>query len=95
MPNDKLLRLTPSYVDTNIGGNPYFVSDGEPINNFEFFRPLLEGLGYRFPTIRFPVGLMYYCAFFIEIIHRYSKRESPSLLCWLTSIILEFGGTIL
>ncbi|KAJ8407831.1 hypothetical protein AAFF_G00268750 [Aldrovandia affinis] len=31
-------------------GQAYFISDGRPVNNFEFFRPLVEGLGYSFPN---------------------------------------------
>ncbi|XP_015884142.1 uncharacterized protein LOC107419840 isoform X1 [Ziziphus jujuba] len=30
-------------------GQPYFVSDGSPINTFEFVRPLLRSLGYDLP----------------------------------------------
>ena len=31
-------------------GQAYFIGDGEPMNSFEFFRPLVEGMGYPFPT---------------------------------------------
>ncbi|XP_063169035.1 short-chain dehydrogenase/reductase family 42E member 1 [Candoia aspera] len=50
-------------------GQSYFISDGRPVNNFEFFRPLVEGLGYTFPTRRLPLSLVYYFAFFIELVH--------------------------
>lgn len=50
-------------------GQPYFISDGRPVNNFEFFRPLVEGLGYTFPSIRLPLTLVYSLAFLIEIAH--------------------------
>ncbi|XP_048762350.2 short-chain dehydrogenase/reductase family 42E member 1-like isoform X2 [Ostrea edulis] len=40
-------------------GQAYFVSDGAPINTFEFFRPLLDGLGYPLPKIYVPVALVY------------------------------------
>lgn len=50
-------------------GQAYFISDGQPVNNFEFFRPLVEGLGYSFPKLRLPVTLIYYIAFLTEIIH--------------------------
>jgi len=56
-------------ADKAVAGKPYFVSDCEPINNFEFFRPLLEGLGYSFPVIRMPVWVMYYVALTIEFVH--------------------------
>jgi len=50
-------------------GKAYFISDGLPVNNFKFFEPLVEGLGYTFPRINLPVLLIYYIAFIIEIIH--------------------------
>ncbi|OCT84511.1 hypothetical protein XELAEV_18022664mg [Xenopus laevis] len=50
-------------------GQPYFISDGPPVNNFEFFRPLVEGLGYKFPSLRFPLSLVYFFAFLTEWIH--------------------------
>ncbi|XP_072236270.1 short-chain dehydrogenase/reductase family 42E member 1 [Leuresthes tenuis] len=50
-------------------GQAYFISDGRPVNNFEFFRPLVEGLGYPFPKLRLPVSLVYFCAFLTEMIH--------------------------
>lgn len=50
-------------------GQAYFISDGRPVNNFEFFRPLVEGLGYPFPTLRLPISLIYFFAFLTEVIH--------------------------
>lgn len=50
-------------------GQAYFISDGRPVNNFEFFRPLVEGLGYSFPKLRLPITLIYYLAFLTEMIH--------------------------
>ncbi|XP_051953562.1 short-chain dehydrogenase/reductase family 42E member 1 [Xyrauchen texanus] len=50
-------------------GQPYFISDGRPVNNFEFFRPLVEGLGYSFPTLRLPISLIYLFAFLTEMVH--------------------------
>lgn len=50
-------------------GQAYFISDGRPVNNFEFFRPLVEGLGYRFPTLRLPISFIYFFAFLTEMIH--------------------------
>eukprot|EP01136_Pigoraptor_vietnamica_P008038 Opistho-1_new@42881 len=50
-------------------GQAYFVSDNSPVNNFEFFRPLLEGLGYKFPTLRLPFSLVYAVAWVIELLH--------------------------
>jgi nucleoside-diphosphate-sugar epimerase len=53
--------------ESQVNGCAFFVSDCEPINNFEFFRPLLEGLGYSFPRIRLPFLCMYYLAYAIEV----------------------------
>ncbi|XP_030622006.1 short-chain dehydrogenase/reductase family 42E member 1 [Chanos chanos] len=50
-------------------GQAYFISDGRPVNNFEFFRPLVEGLGYTFPKVRLPLSLIYFFAFLTEIVH--------------------------
>ncbi|XP_053305352.1 short-chain dehydrogenase/reductase family 42E member 1 [Spea bombifrons] len=50
-------------------GQAYFISDGPPVNNFEFFRPLVENLGYEFPTRRLPLFLIYFFAFVTEWIH--------------------------
>lgn len=55
-------------------GQPYFISDGRPVNNFEFFRPLVEGLGYRFPKLRLPVSLVYFFAVLTEATHRLIGR---------------------
>ncbi|XP_060644407.2 short-chain dehydrogenase/reductase family 42E member 1 [Anolis sagrei] len=50
-------------------GQAYFISDGRPVNNFEFFQPLVEGLGYPFPTLRLPLSLIYFFAFLTEMLH--------------------------
>ncbi|AYE99109.1 KR domain-containing protein [Mycobacterium paragordonae] len=35
-------------------GQAYFINDGEPINMFEFARPVVEACGEKWPTIRIP-----------------------------------------
>lgn len=55
-------------------GQPYFISDSRPVNNFEFFRPLVEGLGYTFPTLRLPLSLVYFFAFLTEMVHSLVSR---------------------
>lgn len=60
------LKVTKGHVAS---GQPYFISDGRPVNNFEFFRPLVEGLGYTFPSIRLPLALIYCFAFLTEMSH--------------------------
>ena len=41
-------------------GEVYFITDGNPVNSFEFLRPLIEGLGYPYPRITLPYTLMYF-----------------------------------
>ncbi|XP_008572221.1 PREDICTED: short-chain dehydrogenase/reductase family 42E member 1 [Galeopterus variegatus] len=65
-------------------GQPYFISDGTPVNNFEFFRPLVEGLGYTFPSTRLPLTLIYCFAFLTEVTHVFLSRLynfQPFLTC--------------
>lgn len=50
-------------------GQAYFISDGRPVNNFEFFRPLVEDLGYAFPTLCLPLSFVYFFAFLTEMVH--------------------------
>ncbi|MDT5222868.1 MAG: 3beta-hydroxy-Delta5-steroid dehydrogenase / steroid Delta-isomerase, partial [Mycobacterium sp.] len=35
-------------------GQAYFINDGEPINMFEFARPVVEACGQKWPTLRVP-----------------------------------------
>ncbi|NRB39574.1 MAG: NAD-dependent epimerase/dehydratase family protein [Pseudomonadales bacterium] len=39
-------------------GKAYFITDDEPMNNFIFFKPIIEGLGYKFPRIKIPMAMM-------------------------------------
>lgn len=53
----------------------YFIHDDQPgvtsrVNNFEFLRPLVEGLGYPFPRLVLPAPLAYRLAFLLECLHR-------------------------
>jgi len=56
--------------ESKCAGRSYFISDWEPVNNFQFFRPLLELYGYSYPSLNLPVSLMFYLAFGIELVHR-------------------------
>jgi 3beta-hydroxy-Delta5-steroid dehydrogenase / steroid Delta-isomerase len=40
-------------------GQTYFINDGEPINMFEFSRPVVEACGQRYPKIRVPGRLVW------------------------------------
>ncbi len=39
-------------------GKAYFIVDDEPQNYFEFFRPLIEGMGYKFPKFWIPMWVL-------------------------------------
>ena len=39
-------------------GQAYFINDGEPINMFEFSRPVVEACGQRYPKLRVPGRLV-------------------------------------
>jgi 3beta-hydroxy-Delta5-steroid dehydrogenase / steroid Delta-isomerase len=41
-------------------GQAYFINDGEPINMFEFSRPVVEACGERYPKIRVPGRLVWF-----------------------------------
>ncbi len=70
----KALREKPEQV----GGQPYFIMDDESYNPLEWFRPLIEGLGYPFPTRRLPGGLMYAVATLVELTQLW-RHAPPNL----------------
>lgn len=61
-------------------GRGYFISDHEPQNYFEFFRPLIEGLGYKFPKISIPVGLLVKILAVWQFLHFRLGFPEPTLL---------------
>jgi 3beta-hydroxy-delta5-steroid dehydrogenase/steroid delta-isomerase len=61
------LIVTPDVV----GGQAYFITDEEQMNLIEWFRPLIEGLGYKIPTRSIPTRVMYGLAFLMEWLHRF------------------------
>jgi 3beta-hydroxy-delta5-steroid dehydrogenase/steroid delta-isomerase len=52
-----------------VGGQAYFIVDEEPMNLMEWFRPLIEGLGYRVPERSIPALPMYFLGFLSECMH--------------------------
>jgi len=50
-------------------GKAYFITDYEPQNVFEFFRPLIEGLGFEVPERRIPRGLLQPVLKLWELLH--------------------------
>jgi nucleoside-diphosphate-sugar epimerase len=62
-----------------VGGQAYFISDGEPIGNFEYFRPLITGLGYSFPRIQMPLWILWLVVYLSNFVLNILSWISPSL----------------
>ena len=60
-------HLTP---ESALGGQAYFITDGDPLNYFEFFRPLVEGMGFPNPSRHVPVWPFYAGTWLWELAHR-------------------------
>ncbi|CAF2750922.1 unnamed protein product [Rotaria sp. Silwood2] len=65
-------------------GEVYFISDDQPVNNFQFISQLTKGLGYNYCfAFYIPTFIMFYFGYFIEIIHhivaKYIYNFSPFL----------------
>ena len=50
-------------------GQAYFVNDGEPINMFEFSRPVVLACGEPFPTLRIPGRLVWFAVNVWQYLH--------------------------
>jgi 3beta-hydroxy-delta5-steroid dehydrogenase/steroid delta-isomerase len=50
-------------------GQAYFINDGEPINMFEFSRPVVEACGQRYPKIRVPGRLVLFAMLAWQWLH--------------------------
>ncbi len=59
-----------------VAGQAYFITDGEPVNGVDWFRPLVEGLGHVWPRRRIPGRLLYHIAHLLEWIHFLGGPES-------------------
>jgi 3beta-hydroxy-delta5-steroid dehydrogenase/steroid delta-isomerase len=68
------LREAPDVV----GGQAYFVTDDERINGIEWFRPIVEALGHRFPERKLPGRAMYAIGLASEVAHALGGPE-PAL----------------
>jgi hypothetical protein len=60
-------------------GQAYFITDGQPINYFEFFRPLVTGVGLAHPERRVPAGLVHACMTAWEWAHAKLGAPAPLL----------------
>jgi 3beta-hydroxy-delta5-steroid dehydrogenase/steroid delta-isomerase len=61
-----------------VGGEAYYITDGEPMNALEWVRPLIEGLGETFPSKRLPAKVMLVAGFIAELcVYLGISKESP------------------
>lgn len=70
-------RLVPG---SQVCGQAYFINDGKYLNNLHYFRPIMEGLGYRFPTRHIPALPFEIFATLGELAHKYLKTPRPPIL---------------
>jgi 3beta-hydroxy-Delta5-steroid dehydrogenase / steroid Delta-isomerase len=63
----------------HVGGRAYHVTDDERLNGLEFFRPLVEAYGAKFPTVRVPGRLMFTIAHLLEWMHFLRGGAEPPL----------------
>jgi hypothetical protein len=56
-----------------LAGRAYFISDGTPVNQNEFLRPICEARGVPFPTLHAPVWLMMRLAYLLERVHLFGR----------------------
>lgn len=67
----KGLREQPEVV----GGQAYFINDDEQVNPLEWFRPIVEGVGHKFPTMKVPGSLMKVITLGMEVAHMLGGPE--------------------
>ena len=59
-------------------GQAYFINDDEPINMFDFSRPVVEAVGYPFPRMRVPAALVKGIMAFWQMLHfKFGIQEPP------------------
>lgn len=73
-------------------GQVYCISDGSPVENFEFLRPLCEARGKAFPRIVLPTSLMLNVAHLLEIVFLVSNAVGFPIEPFLTRAeVLKVG----
>ena len=76
----KLLSVRDDKVkDTAPCGKAYSISDGTPIDNFEFFRPLCLARKAEFPSVTIPTFLASIIALICEIVYLFFSSIPPFL----------------
>ena len=85
-------HLTPG---SPLCGQAYFVTDGEPVNYFEFFRPFVEALGLAFPTRKLPAAPLRVVFWCWELLRRVLPLPAPPLtLLELRKIVVPHYSSI-
>jgi 3beta-hydroxy-Delta5-steroid dehydrogenase / steroid Delta-isomerase len=59
--------------EATAAGRAYFVTDDERFDAMDWFRPLVEGLGHAFPSVRVPGALMMRVARALELAHKFGS----------------------
>lgn len=77
-----LERLSEPEGSGILGGQAYFISDGEPVDNFEYLRPLIEGLGYEYPRWRIPLWLMWVMVLMGQVVLKILVWVWPNWSLW-------------
>lgn len=75
----ELLAARHLSLGSPLAGKAYYITDGEPTSPLEFFRPIIEGLGYRVPTMRLPFRPMYGVGYAWEWLNRYGLAPEPQV----------------
>ena len=60
-----------------VGGEAYYVMDEEPTNTIDWFRPLMDEIGEKWPTIRVPAPIMYAFGSLVELLIFCGAPELP------------------
>ncbi|OBI84688.1 NAD-dependent epimerase/dehydratase family protein [Mycobacterium sp. E740] len=60
-------------------GQAYFINDGEPINMFEFSRPVVEACGQKYPNFRVPGRLVWFVMTVWQWLHFKLKLPKPMI----------------
>lgn len=60
-----------------VGGEAYYITDNEPMNGLEWFKPLVDSLGMPWPKRKLPAPLMYCVGYLIEVLQYFGAPDMP------------------
>ena len=91
-PSQDAMTAITSMSNPSPAGQAYFISDGTPIHNFEFLRPLCEARGRVYPTLVLSTSFMLHLAYVFESIFYISSRLGYPIEPFLTRAeVLKVG----